>query len=449
MSWASLPGAGLRGARGRVLADQPITRWLPHAGMVAIAAAVVAGLAIKGTGGNLGTPLPPFLMDFRPALHPLVVVSLTVMAAGVLGTSALVDRAHSRLGFVAGLYGLTLALGLSLNLARAGTGGWWTVFATGRHGSFEGGFEYLLPLPLLSHGTGYYLSHFGALFPYLTTHVKGNPPGPLIALHLLGIDTPGALAALCIGVGALSAPLAYDLGRTLGGERRGRLAGALTAFSPAMLLFGVASADYVFATLGLLGACLLARRGTGTLVAGSLAVAIASFFSWLLLAIGAWAAILALARDGRRRGAAICLGVGLAVIALNGVLAVVYGYSPFAALRATAHAYHHGVALTRPYAFWVFGSPAAWAVALGLPTAWLALRAFSRADAAAVAICVLVCVSSLLGFTKAETERIWLPFVPLACVAAAAASERVRLRPLLVGLAAQAMLFELLFFTVW
>ena len=66
-----------------------------------------------------------------------------------------------------------------------------------------------------------------------------------------------------------------------------------------------------------------------------------------------------------------------------------------------------------------------------------------------MAICVLVCVASLLGFTKAETERIWLPFVPLACVAAAAASERVRLRPLLVGLAAQAMLFEVLFFTVW
>jgi hypothetical protein len=283
----------------------------------------------------------------------------------------------------------------------------------------------------------------------MTTHVKGNPPGPLIALHLLGIDTPGALASVCIGVGALTAPLAYDLGRVLGGEHRGRLAGVLTAFSPAMLLFGVTSADYVFATLGLVGACLLARRGTVALLAGSLALAVASFFSWLLLAIGAWAAILALGRLGLRRAAAICVAVGLAVVGFNAVLAVGYGYNPFAALRATAHAYQRGIAVTRPYSFWVFGSPAAWAVMLGLPITWLALRSTSRGDPAAVALFALVLASSMLGLTKAETERIWLPFVPLACVAAAAAMSPLRLRPLLGALAAQALLVEALFFTVW
>ncbi len=100
------------------------------------------------------------------------------------------------------------------------------MFATGSHGSFEGSFEYLPALPLLRHGTGYYLSHFASLFPYLTTHVKGNPPGPLVALHLLGVGSPGGLAALCIGLGAFSAPLAYELGRTLGDEQRGRIAGS-------------------------------------------------------------------------------------------------------------------------------------------------------------------------------------------------------------------------------
>ena len=78
---------------------------------------------------------------------------------------------------------------------------------------------------MLRPGVGYYVSHFAALLPYVPTHVKGNPPGPLIALHLLGIRPPGALTALCIGLGALCAPLAYDLGRVLGGERRGRVAG--------------------------------------------------------------------------------------------------------------------------------------------------------------------------------------------------------------------------------
>ena len=51
--------------------------------------------------------------------------------------------------------------------------------------------------------------------------------------------------------------------------------------------------------------------------------------------------------------------------------------------------------------------------------------------------------------TGGETERIWLPFVPLACVAAAAAVPAGRLRPVLTFLVFQAMVVELLFFTVW
>ena len=40
-------------------------------------------------------------------------------------------------------------------------------------------------------------------------------------------------------------------------------------------------------------------------------------------------------------------------------------------------------------------------------------------------------VSAVLGLTKAETERIWLPFVPLACVAAAAVLPARGLKPVL------------------
>jgi hypothetical protein len=97
----------------------------------------------------------------------------------------------------------------------------------------------------------------------------------------------------------------------------------------------------------------------------------------------------------------------------------------------------------------VFGSPAAWLVLLGLPTAWLALRSVADGDPAALALWGLVLVSSLLGLTKAETERIWLPFVPLACVAAAAVTPKPRLRLLLAVLVAQSLAIELLFFTVW
>ena len=44
-------------------------------------------------------------------------------------------------------------------------------------------------------------SNFGQLFAYLPTHARGNPPGPLVAVDLLGISRAGPFAALCIGVG--------------------------------------------------------------------------------------------------------------------------------------------------------------------------------------------------------------------------------------------------------
>jgi hypothetical protein len=64
-------------------------------------------------------------------------------------------------------------------------------------------------------------------------------------------------------------------------------------------------------------------------------------------------------------------------------------------------------------------------------------------------LAAILAVAALLGFTKAETERIWLPFAPLACVAAAAVLPVARLRAVLAVLAVQALVLELLFDTVW
>jgi hypothetical protein len=82
-----------------------------------------------------------------------------------------------------------------------------------------------------------------------------------------------------------------------------------------------------------------------------------------------------------------------------------------------------------------------------VPLSWLALRALARGETPAVAIFTVIAVAAVLGFTKAETERIWLFLVPFVCLAAAA--EDTPLRPLLAALAAQALLYELAFDTVW
>ena len=106
-----------------------------------------------------------------------------------------------------------------------------------------------------------YIRHFAQLLPYLPTHTKGNPPGPVIAMHLLGITTAGRLTAACVLAGSLCAPLTYALGRTLGSEHRGRVAAALAVFSPSLVLFGVTSVDYVFAALATAIAWLLVSPG--------------------------------------------------------------------------------------------------------------------------------------------------------------------------------------------
>jgi uncharacterized membrane protein len=360
-----------------------------------------------------------------------------------------VRRARRPILFAAGLYALALALGLTLNVARGGVHDLWAVFKTGPGGSLEAYQEYLPGLPALAPGIHFYIDHFPALIPTLPIHVEGNPPGPLVALHLLGIDSPRALAALCIGLGALTAPLAYDLGRTLGGEERGRVAGVLTAFSPALLLWGVTSADYAFATLGLAAACLLVRRRPLPRAAGAFAAAAATFFSWLLFAIPAWAVLVVLRREGPRRALALAALCALAVIVVYGTLALALGYDPIATLTATGAAYRHGISRHRPYAYWVFGSPTAWWIGLGLPIGWTALRVLASRDACAVALFAVVIVSTVLGLTKAETERIWLPYVPLACVAAAVVVPARRLSPVLWLLVAQALTVQLLFDTVW
>jgi methylthioxylose transferase len=428
---------------GRVLGDL-----LPVVAIGVGASTVAVGLLIKAATGGLGTPLPPFLIAWAPAVQPLALVSVTVLAGAALFAPRMMFSIRRPAVFVAAVYALTLILALSLNLAHDGPRGWWSVFAGGPSGSRESAYEYLPGLHVLSRGVAYYIAHFTQLLRYLPLHAQGNPPGPLVALHWLGVTTPGALAALCIALGALTAPLAYDLGRSVGGESRGRTAALLTAFTPSLMLFGVTSADYAFAALGMCTACLLVRRSMSVLAIGCVVAALASFFSWLLLAIPAWAVLLVLLRDGRRRALICAGGCAIAITAFNVGLFAVLGYDPLAALRATGAVYAH-VSSARPYAFWVFGSPVAWGVMVGVPTAWFALRAVATSDPAAVALCIVIIVSAVLGFTKAETERIWLPFAPLACVAAAAAIPPRAVGRALPLLALQALAVELLFITIW
>jgi hypothetical protein len=180
---------------------------------------------------------------------------------------------------------------------------------------------------------------------------------------------------------------------------------------------------------------------------GAVALAVASFFAWSLLAIGAWAAIVTLRRNGLRAALALSAVCGAALVAFYALLYAGTGFDPIGSLRATEDVYRAGVATIRPYWYWLLGSPVAFLLVLGLPISWHALRALTRRETLAIAIFAVLAFAAVMGFTKAETERIWLFLAPFVCLAAA--GTRAPLRPLLALLAVQAVLYELLWDTVW
>jgi methylthioxylose transferase len=425
-------------------------RWALAAAAVAFAV-VVCGLIVRASTGGLGVATPPFVMHAGVAADALGLVAAVAAGAAMVALGPRLLRAPRAPGaFALAAFALALALGLAVNAARHGTRGWSAIFDLGPGGSFEAKNEALAGLPALRYGAGFLLDRFAELVPSLPVNVAGHPPGQMLLVDWLGIDSAGGLAALCVAAAAAVAPLSYALGRTLGlGERRARTGALLTAASPALVLFGVTSADALFAALGTATACLLAARAPWARALGALALAVAAFASWALLAVGAWAAVLAWRRDGWRPALALAAGCAAVVIAFNLVLAAATGYDPIGTLRATEAYYRGGVSAVRPWWFWVLGSPVAFALMLGLPTAWAWLTAIERRVDAALAIGAVVAVAALLGFTKGEVERIWLPFVPLACVAAAAALPDALLRPALAALVAQALALELLFDTIW
>ena len=83
------------------------------------------------------------------------------------------------------------------------------------------------------------------------------------------------------------------------------------------------------------------------------------------------------------------------------------------------------------------------------PIAWYASRSLGSREIGALALAVAILLTVLVGYTKAETERIWIFFLPMACLAAARALPERHLRPVVLALVAQALVIEVLYRTMW
>lgn len=418
---------------------------------VTVVVLAVGAAAQLGVIDDLGTAASPLVGEWEVTVRWWgLLAALAAAGAAVWLAPRLLTATLPAAGVAALLYAGTVVLGLAVNLVRDGTGGWTRMFDLGPPpASFEAPNEYLAGLPALSYGTRFFLDRFAELVPSLPAHVAGHPPGPLLALHLLGIDSAAGLTALCVGVGALCSPLAYRVAWTLHDEASGRVAGLLCACSPLTLLFGVSSYDFAFAAVTTGAVCALVARRRAWWVAGAALLALASMLNWALLGAGAFAAIVVWRRDGWRSAVLLAALCGAVLLALNGALAAAYGYDPIGTLRATEQIYRDSIAQFRPYWFWVLGSAVAWGVTLGPPIVLGVIRGAVARTPAAIALVVILGVATAGGFTKAETERIWLFLVPLACAAAAPYLAPRQVRLVLGVLLVQAVAMQVLMDTVW
>jgi methylthioxylose transferase len=294
-------------------------------------------------------------------------------------------------------------------------------------------------------------------------HVAGHPPAALlffVALDRIGLGGDLA-AALVVVLLAASIPLAVlQTLRTLGAETAARRVAPFLVLAPTAVFLAV-SADAVFTAVGAWGLAALAaaavtsRAGStpGLLGWGAVAgllLGTAVMLSYGLPLLGTIAlGVLAAARSWRPLPVA-------AVVALAVVLAFAAGgFAWWEAYPVLVDRYWDGIASDRPFAYWAWGNLAALLVASGpvLATALGHLAEHRRRVDRVVLLLVAgaataVLLADLSRMSKAEVERIWLPFLPWLMLATTALPDRW-VRPALAIQLASALVVQHLLYTSW
>ncbi len=258
-----------------------------------------------------------------------------------------------------------------------------------------------------------------------TTHVAGHPPGALLVfVGLDRIGLPGGVPAalLCVVVGSTAAVAVAVTLRALGAESTARAALPFGVLFPGAIWIGV-SADGLFAGVLAWGVALLAvgatrqRLDTAAITAsaaGGLLLGATLFLSYGLVLAGLLPVAVAVA--ARRVAPLLVAGAGVAAVVAAFAAAGFWWLDGYR--QVTVRYYQPGeYGLVRPYGYWVWADLACLVVVLG-PAGVAGLRRLFTPGQGQPRILVLVCtaaavavlVADLSGLSKAEVERIWLPF---------------------------------------
>ncbi|NES27065.1 hypothetical protein GCE86_14690 [Micromonospora terminaliae] len=431
---------------------------------VLLAAAVVAGLVLNRRGAGLHADAAPLYATWRPHAGwgtPLaVLVAVLVLGPGLRWARTARWGPLLAAGWLAAVaWTLSLALidGWSAGLARR-----LTVQA-----------EYLHEVPGVGDIPGMLAGFTDRILDFQpdswSTHTAGHPPGALLVfvwLDRIGLGGGAAAAHCCVLVGATAAVSVPVTLRALGATGAARAVLPFLVLLPGAVWLG-ASGDAVFTGVVAAGLALLAVRGPLAALAGGLLLGFALHLSYGFVLVGVLAlAVLAL-RPDRRRAALLAATAGVAGVTALFVLA---GFRWWEGYDRVVERYYQGWAAERPYGYWVWANlaalllsagpvlgPALRRTALAARAAWRSpdspgdrVRGRSPGDLVAglpdlglrgavrlgrgwvarvlalgpavllpAAAALVVATADLSGMSKAEVERIWLPFAVWLLIAAA------------------------------
>ncbi len=267
------------------------------------------------------------------------------------------------------------------------------------------------------------------------THVSGHPPGALMTfvwLDRIGLGGGAWAALLCLLVGSSAAAAIVVAVRALADEATARSAAPFVAAAPTAIWIAV-SADGYFTGVAAWGIALLALAVRGTARRPMLAAAgsglLLGWGIFLNYGLGLMAfpaiGVLLSAVDWRAALRAFVPAV-VAAVAVVGVFAIA-GFWWFDGYTLVQQRYWQGIANDRPFQYWSWANLASVVCAIGLGSVAGIGRVFDiaairrRMGLHLVVLGALVAIvfADLSMLSKAETERIWLPFMVWLTAAAA------------------------------
>ena len=258
------------------------------------------------------------------------------------------------------------------------------------------------------------------------THVSGHPPGALLTfvwLDRIGLGGGAWAGTVCLLIGSSAASAVIVTVRAVSDEATARSAAPFVAVAPTAIWIAV-SADAYFAGVAAWGIALLAlaasrevRRPVVVAGVAGLLLGWAVFLNYGLLLIGL-PVLAVLVAVGDRRAALTMLSTAVPAAVTVAALFAISGFCWFDGYTLVQQRYWQGIAMNRPFQYWSWANLAAVACAIGVGSVAgvgrvfdiAALRRRSGLHLLALAVIAAMLCADLSMLSKAETERIWLPF---------------------------------------